>query len=347
MPVLEVTDLTISYGSRRAVDRLSFAAEAGEVVALLGPNGAGKTSTVEALEGYRRPSQGSVRVLGLDPVADHDRLTPHIGVMLQQGGVYPGIRPLEAVALHAAFYAQPEDPAELLERVGLSHLRRSTWRQLSGGEQQRLSLALALVGRPKVVFLDEPAAGVDVQGRQLIRTLVRDLAQDGMCVLMTTHDIDEAEKVADRVAILDQGRLIISGTPAELMASGGSHEIHFGARAGLDVASLGKELMAGIDELSPGEYRINAEPSPANIAALTNWLAERDLPLGDLRAGRQSLEDVFLRMTAITGEVPAVRIDPRHPRHGRAPRSSRTGRRRSGTGSGSGSGASPGSSGRR
>lgn len=328
MPAVEVDDLTIAYGPRRGVDRLSFTAEGGEVLALLGPNGAGKTSTVEALEGYRRPTEGSVHVLGLDPVADHDCLTPHIGVMLQSGGVYPGIRPLEALRLHSAFYAQPADPAELLERVGLSHVRRSGWRQLSGGEQQRLSLALALVGRPKVAFLDEPAAGVDVQGRQLIRTIVRALAEEGTCVLLTTHDLDEAEKVADRVVILDQGRLIISGTPAELMASGGSQEIRFGAEPDLDVATLGKELIAAVEETSPGEYRIDAEPSPANIAVLTNWLAARDLQLGDLRAGRQRLEDVFLRMTAITGEVPAVRIDPEHPRHGRAPRPPRPSRRR-------------------
>lgn len=322
MPALEVANLTIAYGRTRAVDRLSFTAEPGEVLAVLGPNGAGKTSTIEALEGYRRPTEGQVRVLDLDPVADHDRLTPHIGVMLQSGGVYPGIRPLEALRLHASFYADPDDPAALLDRVGLTHHRRSSWRQLSGGEQQRLSLALALVGRPKVAFLDEPAAGVDVQGRQLIRGLVRELAHDGVCVVLTTHDLDEAEKVADRVVILDHGRLIISGTPDELMAAGGSREIRFGAAPGLDTAALGKELLAAVEELSPGEYRIDADPSPANIATLTTWLADRDLPLADLRAGRQRLEDVFLRMTAITGEVPTVRIDPEHPRHGRKRRRS-------------------------
>ncbi|HEX2578322.1 MAG TPA: ABC transporter ATP-binding protein, partial [Aquihabitans sp.] len=211
MSALEVERLTVLHGTTRAVDRLSFSGEAGEVVALLGPNGAGKTSTVEVLEGYRRPTEGAVRVLGLDPVADHARLTPQIGVMLQSGGVYPGIRPLEALQLHAAFYADPDDPAALLERVGLTHARRTTWRQLSGGEQQRLSLALALVGRPRVAFLDEPSAGVDVQGRQLIRRLVRELAHEGVCVLLTTHDLDEAEKVADRVVIIDRGRLVKSG----------------------------------------------------------------------------------------------------------------------------------------
>lgn len=309
MSAIEVSDLTIRYGTTNAVNRLSFTAEAGEVLAVLGPNGAGKTSTVETLEGYRRPSEGSVRVLGLDPIANHTELVSHIGVMLQSGGVYVGARPAEMLELYASFYADPEDPDELLERVGLNHVRRSTWRQLSGGEQQRLSLALALVGRPRVAFLDEPTAGVDVRGRQLIRSVVRDLARDGVCVVLTTHDLDEAEKIADQVVIIDHGHLVVSGAPSELMSAGASEEIRFGAPAGLDTASLGKSLMAGVLESAPGEYAVDAEPSPGNIAALTAWLAEHDLPLADLRAGRQSLEDVFLRMTEITGEVPTVRID--------------------------------------
>lgn len=310
MPALEVDQLTVAYGALRAVDRLSFTGEAGEVLALLGPNGAGKTSTVEVLEGYRAPAEGSVRVLGLDPIADHRQLTAQIGVMLQRGGIYPGIRPLEALELLASFYEQPDDPAVLLERVGLNHARGTTWRQLSGGEQQRLSLALALVGKPRVAFLDEPTANVDVQGRQLIRRLVRELAHIGVCVVLTTHDLDEAEKVADRVVIIDRGHLVTSGTPSDLMSAEGSREIRFGAPPGIDLATLGKVLMAAVEEVSPGEYRAAIEPSPANIATLTRWLAERDLPLADLRAGRQRLEDVFLRMTQITGEVPAVRVDP-------------------------------------
>jgi ABC-2 type transport system ATP-binding protein len=327
VPVLEVDDLVITYGDTRAVNGLTFSAEAGEVLAVLGPNGAGKTSTIECLEGYRRPSGGSVRVLGFDPIAQHDQLVPQIGVMLQDGGVYPGIRPIEALELHAAFFADPADPAELLERVGLTHVRRSTWRHMSGGEQQRLSLALALIGKPRVAFLDEPTAGVDVPGRQLIRSTVRELAHDGVCVVLTTHDLDEAEKVSDRVVIIDRGHLITVGTPDQLMAAGGSREIRFGAPPGIDTAALGKVMIAAVHETSPGEYLVETDPSPANISTLTSWLAEKDLPLADIRAGRQTLEDVFLRMTAITGEVPAVRLDQRpadsrarHDRQGRGRR---------------------------
>jgi len=313
MPAVVVEDLTVRYGSVTAVNRLSLSAEAGEVLALLGPNGAGKTTTVETLEGYRTPDAGRVRVLGCDPVKDKRRVTQKIGVMLQNGGVYAGIRPLEVLRLHASFYDDPEDPAALLDRVGLTHLRRSTWRQMSGGEQQRLSLALALIGKPEVAFLDEPTAGVDVAGRHLIRQLVRELCTAGVCVMLTTHDLGEAEKVADRVVIIDHGTVVTSGTPAELMTVSGGEEIRFGAPPALDVAALGKTMMAAVEECTPGEYRIEAPPTPANVAALTAWLAERELPLADLRAGRQRLEDVFLQMTAITGEMPAIRIADSDP----------------------------------
>lgn len=174
-PAIEVDDLVIRYGELVAVDRVSFTVAPGTICALLGPNGAGKTSTVETLEGYRRPSSGAVRVLGLDPVADHTALTARIGVMLQQGGVYTAMRPPDALRLFASYYDDPADPDELLDRVGLADRRRTTFRNLSGGEQQRLSLALALVGRPQVAFLDEPTAGIDPAGRQLIRSVVADL----------------------------------------------------------------------------------------------------------------------------------------------------------------------------
>ena len=297
MAAIEAIDLVVRYGTTVAVDGLSLSADPGEIVALLGPNGAGKTSTVESLEGYRRPSAGRVRVLGLDPRAERARLAPRIGVMLQRGGVYPAMTAKEAVKLFAALYPHPEEPAELIARVGLEGADRTPWRRLSGGEQQRLALALALVGRPEVAFLDEPTAGVDPGGRLAIREVVRDLGAAGGCVLLTTHDLEEAERLAHRVVIVAAGRVVAEGTPAELMAAGARH-IRFGAPAGLDRAALAAVIGAPVVEERPGEYRVDAPAEPAAVARLTAWLAEQNLPLADLRAGRHTLEDVFLQLTA-------------------------------------------------
>lgn len=282
------------------------------MTAVLGPNGAGKTSTVETLEGYRRPDAGTVRVLGLDPVDQHAALVGRIGVMLQSGGVYSGIRPLEILRLFASYYENPIDPTELLELVGLSDLTRSTWRSLSGGEQQRLSLALALIGRPEVAFLDEPTAGVDPSGRQVIRRIIADLRDRGVTVLLTSHDLDEVERLADHVVIIDRGQVLAEGTPAELVRSGDGDELRFGAPAGLDTAALSSRLGLAVEEVTPGEYRVTGTGTPTLIAALTGWLAEHDLALVDLRAGRQRLEDVFLRLTQehSSSDVPAEESAP-------------------------------------
>jgi ABC-2 type transport system ATP-binding protein len=307
MPAIEVSSLTVRYGDVVAVDDLSFTAEAGRVTCVLGPNGAGKTSTIECLEGLRRPAGGRLSVLGLDPAgnaADRRRLTERIGVMLQEGGVQPGIRPLEALRHAAALYPSAGDPAALLERLGLAGLERRTWRQLSGGEQRRLTLALALVGRPQVAFLDEPTAGVDPAGRQTIRSVVGELRDEGVTVLLTTHDLDEAERVADDVVIVDRGRLVGRGTLPELLGGPGEGDrIRFSAPPGLDTAGLSGHLGGvPVAETAPGSYEVAAAPTPATVAALTAWLAERELPLADLHAGRQRLEDVFLRLTSATSE---------------------------------------------
>ena len=300
MAAVEVEGLTITYGDVTAVADLTFHAEAGQVTCVLGPNGAGKTSTIEALEGIRHPDAGRLSVVGLDPRADHRSLTERIGVMLQEGGVHPALRPPEVLRHAAALYARPLDPGALLGRLGLAGLERRTYRQLSGGEQRRLALALALVGRPQVAFLDEPTAGVDPAGRQVIRQVVADLRNDGVTVVLTTHDLDEAERVADRVVIVDHGRLVADGTVAELVGGEGAGDrLRFGAPPGIDVAALGEHLGGvAVTEAAPGEYEVAAPPAPATVAAVTAWLAEHSLPLADLRAGRQRLEDVFLRLTA-------------------------------------------------
>ena len=288
MPAIEVTGLVVRYGSRRAVDGLDLVAERGEIVGLLGPNGAGKTSTVETLEGYRRPSGGTVRVLGIDPCGQPRDLTRRVGVMLQGGGIYPAMGPAEALRLFSSYYDRPDDWQRLLELVGLAAVATTPWRRLSGGEQQRLSLALALIGRPEVAFLDEPTAGVDPQGRLTIRAVIAELRNAGACVVLTTHELEEAERLADRIVILDHGRCVASGTPAELMTSG-ARQVRFAAPRGLDVAALSASIGAPVAEERPGEYVVDAEPRPATVAAITAWLAEHDLPLGDLRAGRQRL----------------------------------------------------------
>jgi ABC-2 type transport system ATP-binding protein len=294
---IEVEELTVRYGELVAVDHLSLSLEAGTITAVLGPNGAGKTTTVEALEGYRRPSEGTVRVLGLDPCRDHRRLVERVGVMPQEGGVYTGIRPREVLRLFAAYYRDPLDPDELLERVGLTSRRSTTWRHLSGGEKQRLSLALALVGRPALVFLDEPTSGIDPAGRRVIRDVVSSLRDDGVTVLLTTHDLTETERLADHIVIVDHGRKVAEGSPEVLRSVGEQTEIRFAARRGLDTSGLADHLGLPVSETRPGEYVVAAPPAPTTVAAITAWLAERDIALGDLRAERQSLEDVFLRLT--------------------------------------------------
>jgi ABC-2 type transport system ATP-binding protein len=297
--------LVISYGGTVAVDRLSFAGHPGEVVALLGPNGAGKTSTVEALEGYRRAAAGSVRVLGLDPVRDHTPLMPRIGVMLQRGGVYPGLGASQVLHLYARYYDAPADPEALVDLVGLGQVRRTPWRRLSGGEQQRLSLALALVGRPEVIFLDEPTAGVDPEGRIAVRSIIAAQRDAGACVVLTTHELGEAERLADRVVIIDHGRKLAEGSPSELASGGADGTIRFTTEAGLDSASLARAVGEGTEvaEERPGAYRLAPAPGashPAVIAALAGWLAERGLTLGDLRTVR-SLEEAYLAITGVGG----------------------------------------------
>ena len=298
MSAVEIESLVVRYGELRAVDGLSLRAEAGEVLALLGPNGAGKTSTVETLEGFRRPDGGSVRVLGLDPVGQRRELLPRLGVMLQSCRLYSVIRPVEAVRLFAAHHPRPvDDPDALLDRVGLRERSRTAWRRLSGGEQQRMALALALVGRPEVVVLDEPTAGLDVHGRDLVRSVVRELRDDGVCVLLTTHELDEAERLADRVAVLHRGRLVALGSLDELAASTeGGPALRFSGPADLDVAALGDALGATVRSTGPGAFVAEAEPSAATVARLAGWFAEQGLPLGEVRAGRQRLEDLYRQL---------------------------------------------------
>ncbi|MGN6757302.1 MAG: ABC transporter ATP-binding protein [Thermomicrobiales bacterium] len=297
---ISVEGLVKSYGTTRAVDGLSFTVAPGEVFALLGPNGAGKTTTIEILEGYRAPDAGTVCVLGLDPIRQARELKLRIGLMLQGDGLHPGLTAREILRLYAAFFPVPLNPEELLDRVGLRAAATTRCRRLSGGQKRRLALALALVGQPALVFLDEPTVGMDPQARLATWDIVRELRAAGTTIVLTTHLMDEAERLADRVAIVNHGRLVALDTPAALTHDTTGGTVQLTAAAGLPVAALA--ALPGLRdarETSPGVYALDADPAalPAALAALTAWLRDEGVTLTELRVGHGSLEDLFLQLT--------------------------------------------------
>jgi len=295
-PALEIRGLVKRYGGRAVVDGLDLVAHPGQVTAVLGPNGAGKTTTIECCEGLRQADEGSVRVLGRDPLTDAAELRPRVGVMLQDGGLPTGIRAQDMLAHVARMYADPRDLGELTERLGLGSFGRTTVRRLSGGQRQRLALAAAIVGRPELVFLDEPSAGMDPQSRHAVWDLVRELRDEGVAVVLTTHLMDEAEDLADHVAVIDQGRVIAHGSVRDLVSDGDDHTLRLDASPGLDLgAALGPDLV--VTEPSPGSYVVVGAVGPTTVAALASWLAERDVLATRLTVGRRTLEDVFLDLT--------------------------------------------------
>jgi ABC-2 type transport system ATP-binding protein len=292
-----VRDVVKRYGDRVAVDRLSFAVARGEVFALLGPNGAGKTTTIEILEGYRPADEGEVRVLGLDPQRDAAELKRRIGVMLQSGGIYPAVTPVEFLELLSHFYPDSEDPRDLIRLVGLEEVARVRYRQLSGGQQRRLALAAALVGKPELLFLDEPTTGMDPQARRATWSLVSSLRERGLTVLLTTHFMEEAERLADRVAIIDRGRLVALAAPRELTQAE-SDEVHFSGPAGLELGTLrGRTSVLEVREVAPGAYELRTQRPADALADLTAWARDAGVLLRSIRLGHESLEEVFLRLT--------------------------------------------------
>lgn len=300
-PAIVISGMRRSYGQLVAVENLDLAVAAGELVALLGPNGAGKTTTVEILEGYRRPDRGQVSVLGMDPWRDGRRLRPLVGLMLQEGGIYPTLKVHESLALFASFFDSPIEPEVLLERVGLEDRAKARFRQLSGGEKQRLSLALALVGRPRVLFLDEPTAGMDPRARILTWEIIEEAKNAGATIVLTTHSMEEAERLADRVAILSHGALVAFDSPARLRSQTDSDLVH------LEVESdLSSKLLQQLSELATvesvvvvgsGTYHLRSSKPREAAAAVTRLLESEGPQLILLRLGRSSLEEVFLQLT--------------------------------------------------
>lgn len=296
---LEAAGLVKRYGAKTAVDGLDLTVRRGGITAVLGPNGAGKTTTVEICEGYRRPDAGTVRVLGLDPASRAAELRPRIGVMLQSGGVYPGVRAEEMLRHMARLHAHPLDTGALIERLGLGGCGRTPYRRLSGGQQQRLALAMALVGRPELVFLDEPTAGLDPQARRAVWELLGELRADGVGAVLTTHHMEEAEELADDVAVIDAGRVIARGSPEDLCRGGAENTLRFSGRPALDLASLLKALPpdAAAVELTPGSYRLTGTVGPQLLATVTAWCAQNGVMPERLTVERHTLEDVFLELT--------------------------------------------------
>ena len=300
-PALSVTGLVKRYAGRCVVDGLTFEARRGTVTAVLGPNGAGKTTTIECCEGLRRPDGGTIRVLGLDPWRDGALLRPRVGVMLQDGGLPNGARAGEVLRHFAALHARPQPTGELLDLLGLTDHAGTTVRRLSGGQRQRLALAVAIVGRPELVFLDEPSAGLDPQSRLAVWSLVERMRADGVAVVLTTHLMDEAERLADQVVVVDAGRVVADGSPADLI--GGEDTLSFGGPPGLDLAglraTLGEKVLA--TEISVGRYAVHGRDDvalePQVIAVVTAWCASAGVRPDRLTLGRRTLEDVFLDLT--------------------------------------------------
>lgn len=290
------------YGDRTAVDGLSFEVDRHTITAVLGPNGAGKTTTLETCEGYRRPHGGRVEVLGLDPVRQRAELLPRIGVMLQSGGAWSGARADEMLRHFARLHAHPLDVGPLMERLALHECGRTPYRRLSGGQQQRLGLALALVGRPELVFVDEPTAGMDVQIRRAVWELLEELRADGATVVLTTHYLEEAERLADRVHIMDRGRLVASGSPLELTRGGRVATIRLVVTQPFPPGSP-ERLAAALGDgtelvvLDPLSLQLSGPADGSTLATVASWCAEVDVLPESLSLGQRNLEDVFLELT--------------------------------------------------
>ena len=297
-PVIRVNDLRKAYGETRAVDGVSFAVRAGTVFGLLGPNGAGKTTTVEVLEGLRTPDSGEVRILGVDVVAHPDELKPRIGVSLQTAALYPRLNVVEVLDLFRGFYGRGRPTNELVELMDLGEKRSTRTKDLSGGQRQRLSVALALVNDPELVFLDEPTTGMDPAGRRALWDIVLGLKAEGRSILLTTHYMEEAEILCDRIAIMDHGHILEEGTVEELVSRRFKElAVRFDAIEGLSDERL--DAMPGVSTIKheDGDVLLFTRDVPATIGAVLDAAEQLGVEPANLGVRRATLEDVFLDLT--------------------------------------------------
>ncbi len=289
---VEVNQLGVTFGDLHALEDVTLRVNYGDVVALLGPNGAGKTTLVETLLGFRSPSAGTVRLHGLDPVRDHREVVVRTGALLQRGGVWAPMSPRDVLRLTASYYDAPRDVDELVSLLALGRCAKTPWRRLSGGEQQRTLLALALLGRPRALVLDEPTTAVDPEGRQVIRDIIVAERARGCALLITTHELDEAERLADRLVVLHRGRVLVQGTLEELA---GEPEMIVQTSGPIDPAGLAAVLACAVVADNPLQLRCAVESTPDRIAKVTNYLASLGLSMVSLRT-RASLEERYLEL---------------------------------------------------
>ena len=297
---LVVDNVVKRFGGTTAVDGLSFTAQRGQLLALLGPNGAGKTTTIEMCEGFTTPTSGTIRVLGMDPVANPQAVRDRIGIMLQGGGAYASVSVREMLELAAGYNANPHDPQWLMQLLGLEGVADTSYRRLSGGQQQRLSLALAMIGRPELIFLDEPTAGMDAQSRIAVWDIISAMKRDGVSVVLTTHLMDEAEQLADDVVIIDHGKVVAQGSPSELTSHDEFPVLSVETAEALDTRPLNDALApAGltVEEVHPRSYRVRGSGSPEVVEKLAREAARQDVLIRELSVSHRNLEDVFLDLT--------------------------------------------------
>ncbi|PZG96772.1 multidrug ABC transporter ATP-binding protein [Streptomyces sp. NTH33] len=298
MSIIEVSDLRKSYGGRAAVDGVSFAVEEGEVFGILGPNGAGKTTTVECVEGLRVPDAGRVRVTGLDPVADHERVARVLGAQLQQSELQAKLTVREALQLYASFYPTPADWRPLAERLGLTEKLTTRFAKLSGGQKQRLFIALALIGNPRVVVLDELTTGLDPRARRDTWQLIEDIRAGGVTVLLVTHFMEEAQRLCDRIAVIDQGRVAALDTPDSLIRrSAGATVVSFTPSAPLDEGDL--NALPELASLAHEEGRTTLSGTDETVNAVITLLARHRVTAHQLRVTDATLDDAFLDLTEV------------------------------------------------
>ncbi|MDF5757898.1 ABC transporter ATP-binding protein [Spongiactinospora sp. TRM90649] len=296
MAVIEVRDLTKKYGTFTALDGVSLSVEEGEIFGILGPNGAGKTTTVECMEGLRRADSGSISVLGVDPAKDRRALSDRIGVQLQQSLLPENIKVSEALRLYASFYDRPRDWRELLRQWGLEDRRDARFGKLSGGQKQRLFIALALVGDPRVAFLDELTTGLDPAARRATWELVKRVRDEGVTVVLVSHFMDEVEELCDRVAVFDRGRVVATDTPSGLVASlDAEHRMRFRPVAPLDEALIA--ALPGVASVTRSGSMVTVTGTGDFVTTVTAALARHHVPVADLRVEQRTLDDAFLALT--------------------------------------------------